>query len=232
VYEPPLPFAPTEKAVAAVVEIATPVSTTFTVNVAVTALAVAGVPRSVPVRVTTYVPGLSPLIVKVPATVFVAALITPAATTVTRSPAVELVPTVDEVKVAAASVFEAIFEVPTPSLLARVTELPAGLEVRATLIAALFVAAVLALALKVKVDDAASPSATVFAAVVRANASIVCVVVGNAAFEDTVETIPKPKAATATSAIRLIDVFVDIVFLSVVDLRTVRRSAWVLETDS
>jgi hypothetical protein len=42
-----------------------------------------------------------------------------------------------------------------------------------------------------------------------------------------VETIPKPNAATATSAIRLIDVFVDIYFLSVVDLVTFTRSAWV-----
>ena len=38
------------------------------------------------------------------------------------------------------------------------------------------------------------------------------------------ETTPRPKAATATSAMRLI--VVDICFLSKVDLRNFRRSAW------
>jgi len=38
---------------------------------------------------------------------------------------------------------------------------------------------------------------------------------------------PSPNADTATSAIRLIVVFVDIDFLSVVDLETFSRSAWV-----
>jgi hypothetical protein len=37
---------------------------------------------------------------------------------------------------------------------------------------------------------------------------------------------PRPKAATATSAMRLNVVFVDICFLSIVDLRNFRRSAW------
>ena len=58
-------------------------------------------------------------------------------------------------------------------------------------------------------------------------ASLGLSLVGNTANADTPVTIPKPNAATATSAIRLIVVFVDIYFLSVVDIRTVRLSAWV-----
>jgi hypothetical protein len=43
--------------------------------------------------------------------------------------------------------------------------------------------------------------------------------------DGTTERTPKPNAATATSAIRLNVVFVDICFLSIVDPRTIRRSA-------
>jgi len=47
-----------------------------------------------------------------------------------------------------------------------------------------------------------------------------------AAFDGIAESIPTPNADTATSAMRLIVVFVDIDFLSVVDLMTFTRSAW------
>ena len=47
-----------------------------------------------------------------------------------------------------------------------------------------------------------------------------------AALDGTTLNNPKPNADTATSAMRLIDVFVDIDFLSVVDLETFSRSAW------
>jgi len=40
------------------------------------------------------------------------------------------------------------------------------------------------------------------------------------------ERTPRPKAATATCATRLNVVFVDICFLSIVDPREIRRSAW------
>ena len=40
------------------------------------------------------------------------------------------------------------------------------------------------------------------------------------------ERTPRPNAATATSAMRLNVVFVDICFLSIVELRTIRSSAW------
>ena len=39
---------------------------------------------------------------------------------------------------------------------------------------------------------------------------------------------PRPKAATATSAMRLKVVFVDICFLSIVDSRTIPDSAWIV----
>jgi hypothetical protein len=45
------------------------------------------------------------------------------------------------------------------------------------------------------------------------------------ACDGTTERTPKPNAATATSAIRLNVVFVDICFLSIVDPRTIRVSA-------
>jgi hypothetical protein len=47
-----------------------------------------------------------------------------------------------------------------------------------------------------------------------------------AALEGATERTPRPKAATVTSARRLKVVFVDICFLSIVDPRNFRRSAW------
>jgi hypothetical protein len=46
------------------------------------------------------------------------------------------------------------------------------------------------------------------------------------ALEGAIDRTPRPKAATATSATRLKVVFVDICFLSIVDPRNFRRSAW------
>jgi len=46
------------------------------------------------------------------------------------------------------------------------------------------------------------------------------------ALEGAIDRTPRPKAATATSAMRLKVVFVDICFLSIVELRTIRTSAW------
>jgi cytoskeletal protein RodZ len=46
------------------------------------------------------------------------------------------------------------------------------------------------------------------------------------ALEGAIERTPRPKAATATSATRLKVVFVDMCFLSIVDPRNFRRSAW------
>jgi len=48
---------------------------------------------------------------------------------------------------------------------------------------------------------------------------------GTAAFAATVDSKPKPNADTATSAMRLIDVFVDIIFLSIVEFGTIPISA-------
>jgi hypothetical protein len=53
----------------------------------------------------------------------------------------------------------------------------------------------------------------------------VIVVPVTVACDGTTERTPKPNAATATSAMRLNVVFVDICFLSIVDPRTIRRSA-------
>jgi len=47
-----------------------------------------------------------------------------------------------------------------------------------------------------------------------------------AAFTGTIDKRPKPNAETATSAIRLSVVFIDICFLSIVDPRTFLGSAW------
>jgi hypothetical protein len=46
------------------------------------------------------------------------------------------------------------------------------------------------------------------------------------ALEGATDRTPRPKAATATSAMRLKVVFVDMCFLSIVDPRNFRRSAW------
>jgi hypothetical protein len=51
-------------------------------------------------------------------------------------------------------------------------------------------------------------------------------VIAAAALAGATETRPKPNADTATSAMRLRSVFVDICFLSLVDPRTIRSSAW------
>jgi hypothetical protein len=48
-----------------------------------------------------------------------------------------------------------------------------------------------------------------------------------AACDGATERTPRPNAATATSATRLKVVFVDMFFLSLVDPRTIRGSAWV-----
>ncbi len=53
-----------------------------------------------------------------------------------------------------------------------------------------------------------------------------------ASFDGTTDITPKPNAATVTSAMRLKVVFVDICFLSIVDLRTIRSSARVLNAFS
>ena len=47
-----------------------------------------------------------------------------------------------------------------------------------------------------------------------------------AAVEGTTDITPNPNAATVTSAMRLKVVFVDICFLSIVDPRNFRSSAW------
>jgi hypothetical protein len=46
------------------------------------------------------------------------------------------------------------------------------------------------------------------------------------ALAGTIDSAPKPKAATVTSAMRLKVVFVDICFLSIVDPRDFPESAW------
>jgi hypothetical protein len=57
--------------------------------------------------------------------------------------------------------------------------------------------------------------ATLVTPAARADGVPSVTVVGYVALEGTTESIPKPKAATATSAMRLIVVFVDICFLSI-----------------
>jgi hypothetical protein len=64
------------------------------------------------------------------------------------------------------------------------------------------------------------------AAVVNTGLVAVIVDVAAAAFDGVTEIKPKPNADTATSAMRLRSVFVDICFLSLVDPRTIRSSAW------
>jgi hypothetical protein len=81
------------------------------------------------------------------------------------------------------------------------------------------------------------PLTEIFAAVVVSRAAaalpptsdpdpavVVTVIVG-VAEEGATERTPRPNAATATSAMRLNVVFVDICFLSIVDLRNFRKSA-------
>jgi len=70
----------------------------------------------------------------------------------------------------------------------------------------------------VEVDDSVVVCDAVVADKVRVSALDV-------ADEGTTDITPKPNAATVTSAMRLKVVFVDICFLSIVDLRTIRSSA-------
>ena len=62
-------------------------------------------------------------------------------------------------------------------------------------------------------------------AVPFATVTVVALRLITAAFDGATERTPRPKAATATSAMRLNVVFVDICFLSIVELRTIRGSA-------
>jgi len=80
---------------------------------------------------------------------------------------------------------------------------------------------------------AVNETATV-AAVVESDTAVVAVPAVDvtvrpitAAFDGATEMTPRPNAATATSAMRLNVVFVDICFLSIVELRTIRISAWI-----
>jgi hypothetical protein len=72
----------------------------------------------------------------------------------------------------------------------------------------------------VSVTEAVSPTVTVEAEALRVSVSLT-----TAAEEGATERTPRPNAATATSAIRLKVVFVDICFLSVVDIETFPISA-------
>ena len=71
-------------------------------------------------------------------------------------------------------------------------------------------------------EVAVAVSAVVCAAVAAESVSESALIV---AVEGTTDITPKPNAATVTSAMRLKVVFVDICFLSIVDLRTIRSSA-------
>jgi hypothetical protein len=78
-----------------------------------------------------------------------------------------------------------------------------------------------------RTDDAAIETVAVSEVVIaEAVTEGVSVTETGAACEGATDRTPRPKAATATSAMRLNVVFVDICFLSIVDLRTIRRSAW------
>jgi hypothetical protein len=78
-----------------------------------------------------------------------------------------------------------------------------------------------------KTDEAAIETVAVSDVVIaEAVTEGVSVTETGAACEGATESTPRPKAATATSATRLNVVFVDICFLSIVDLRNFRRSAW------
>ena len=105
---------------------------------------------------------------------------------------------------------------------------PAGAVVRSTVITE---ASGTALALKasVIVKVAAELTATAAEVLVGAIAEVfvsVTVFKVVAAVDGTTERTPKPNAATATSEIRLKVVFVDMLFLSLVDPRNFRSSAW------
>ena len=86
------------------------------------------------------------------------------------------------------------------------------------------------------VDAVSNPTTETVAAVVVSRlapfvteaepTAVVSVGTPAAADDGATERTPRPSAATATSAMRLNVVFVDICFLSIVDLRNFRRSAW------
>jgi hypothetical protein len=74
---------------------------------------------------------------------------------------------------------------------------------------------------------------TVSPAEYRTGPNLISETVAAPAFAGITDNRPKPNADTATSAIRLIDVFVDICFLSLkVDLKDFFRSAWRRRTHS
>ncbi len=75
------------------------------------------------------------------------------------------------------------------------------------------------------IDAAVVESDVPVVAVPSATVTVVALRLITAAFDGATERTPRPKAATATSAIRLKVVFVDIYFLSIVELRTIRGSA-------
>jgi hypothetical protein len=102
-------------------------------------------------------------------------------------------------------------------------EAPAGFVALANVkVAAESPSAVFAAALTRNVVDTAVPSS-----VYKTVSVVVIVTEGNAAADaGTTDIRPKPNADTATSAMRLRSVFVDICFLSLVDPRTIRSSAW------
>jgi Mrp family chromosome partitioning ATPase len=76
---------------------------------------------------------------------------------------------------------------------------------------------------KPTVDVAESPSEIALDAVPTVGIDVAIAVV--AAKDGTAESIPNPSDATATSAMRLKVVFVDICFLSIVDLENFPSSA-------
>jgi hypothetical protein len=73
------------------------------------------------------------------------------------------------------------------------------------------------------VNEIVAVSPTLIAEVVADGFTEIAIAV---ALDGATESNPRPKVATATSATRLNVVFVDICFLSIVDLRNFRRSAW------
>jgi hypothetical protein len=76
--------------------------------------------------------------------------------------------------------------------------------------------------LRVSVVVAVSPIATVWVAALKVRVSLPT---ETAAFDGATEKTPRPNTATATSAMRLKVVFVDILFLSVVVMKTFSMAA-------
>jgi hypothetical protein len=105
---------------------------------------------------------------------------------------------------------------------ARAKEEPAGREVTATEYTIVSADAVVPAVVAVKFVVAGDPTAT---EAVASTTAIVPLVIAALAGATDVRT-PIDNAATATSEIRLKVVFVDMFFLSLVELRTIRTSAW------